>query len=87
MREIRKRLDRLDKELVILLAERMSLIQKLAEYKKKNKILVCQPEREKKIIDGKKKLGKKLGLNPRLVEDLFKRIIKESCSIQKGNKA
>lgn len=83
LKEIREHLDRLDDALVVILAERMSLIPKVADYKKKNNIERHQPEREKEIIQIKSKLARKMQLNPDLVEDIFKRIIKESHKIEK----
>jgi len=83
LEDIRKRLDELDKELVVILAKRISLIPGIAEYKKKHKIPRYQPEREKEIIEEKRKLAKELNLDQGLVEDIFKRIIQESHKIEK----
>jgi len=83
LKEIREHLDRIDSALLMILAERMSLIPKVAEYKKKNKIKRFQPEREREIIEKKRKMAGDNGLNPDLVEDLFKRIIEDSHRIEK----
>ncbi len=81
--EIRAHLDRLDTCLVYILAERMSYIPKVAEYKLQNNLPRYQPEREKQIIDGKRKLAEDLKINPDLVEDLLRRIIQDSHRIEK----
>lgn len=81
--EIRKKLDQLDKELVRILAKRMALIPSVAEYKKEYDLPRLMPEREKEIIDSKRKLAEKLNVNPDLVEDLLKRIIEDSHRIEK----
>lgn len=81
--EIREHLDRLDNALVWVLAERMSFIPKVAQFKKENKMPRYQPEREKQILDEKRKLAGQLNLNPDLVADLFKRIIEDAHRIEK----
>jgi len=83
LKEIRGHLDRIDTALVNILAERMSFIPKVAEYKKANNMERFQPEREKEIIAKKRELAEKSGLNPDLVEDIFKRIIEDAHRIEK----
>jgi chorismate mutase-like protein len=80
--ELRKHLDRLDTALVYVLAERMSLIPKVAEYKKANHLPQYQPEREKEVIASKRELAQKAGLNPDLIETLYKEIIKDAHRIE-----
>ena len=81
--EIREHLDRLDNALLTILAERMSFIPKVAEYKKKNNIIRYQPEREKQIFEAKEELAKKLNVNPELAKKIFKTIIEDSHRIEK----
>lgn len=83
LKEIREHLDRLDSALLIILAERMSFIPKVADYKIKNNLELFQKEREDAIFKEKKELAKKYNLNEELVVDIFKRIIKESLDIEK----
>ena len=83
LQKTRKELDKIDNQIVRLISKRMNLVKKLAKYKKKNKIKIYHPEREKEIIKEKTKLAKKLKLSPKFIEDLFKNIIKESKRIQK----
>lgn len=82
--EIRKKLDVLDTKLIKILAERMSYIPQVAEYKKENKIKRFQKDREKEIFENLRNKAVELDLNPELLEDLFKRIIKESHRIERG---
>ena len=81
--EIRDHLDRIDNAIVLLLAERLSMIPHVAEYKLKNQVPRIVPEREKLILDKKTELGKKHGLKQEYVQDIFKRIIQESHIIEK----
>ena len=84
IKEIRQHLDRLDEALVLILAERQSLIPLVAEYKKRNNIDRYQPEREKEIISEKRKLAESKGLNPDLIESIIKSIIEDSHRIQRA---
>ncbi len=83
LNELRTHLDRLDNALLYILAERMSLIPKVAEYKKENNIARYQPERETQIISNKREEAVKLLLNPDLVESIYKIIIADAHRIEK----
>jgi len=83
LKELRAHLDRLDNALIYILAERMSLIPKVAEYKKLNNIARYQPEREAEILSIKREMASRLDLNPDLVEALYKEIINDAHRIEK----
>ena len=83
LEKIRKEIDGLDEELVRILAKRIGLIPMVAEYKKKNNVERKDPSREEEIIKAKRELAKEFGVDPDLVEDLFRRIIEESHRIEK----
>ena len=80
--EIREHLDRLDNAMLILLAERMSLIPKVAEYKVKNGLPLKQPEREMQIFAAKCELARKNNLDEEFVKSIYKIIIEESLRIE-----
>ncbi len=81
---LRKQIDRLDDQLVLLLARRMKLVRGIAVFKKHCVVSLLQPEREKKILAHKKRLAKRYSLDPTFVEQLFNRIFRESKKLQKG---
>ena len=83
LKEARESLDKLDKELITIVTERMNLVRKVAEYKKEKKLPMYDPEREKELIEARRKLAEELGINPDLVEDIFKRILEDSHRIGK----
>ena len=83
LQEIRKRIDEIDMKIVELVSERVSLIPKIAEYKSMNDIPRVCAEREQEILGNKRDLAEKLGIDPDLVEDIFKRLIEESHKIEK----
>ncbi len=82
--EIRQKLDEIDKELVLLLSKRMALIPAVAEYKKKNNLPRYQPEREKQVIDSKRKIALENNLNPDLIEKIYREIINDAHRIEEG---
>ncbi|PLW79802.1 hypothetical protein C0585_05670 [Candidatus Woesearchaeota archaeon] len=81
--EIREHLDRLDTALLYILAERMTFIPKVAKYKDENNLERYQPEREKEIIEAKRELAQKLGVNPDLAQKIFETIIEDAHRIEK----
>lgn len=82
LEEIRQHLDRLDTAMITILAERMSFIPKVAEYKVKHNMERYQPKREAQIIGQKRKLAESLNVNPDLVEDIIKRVIQDAHRIE-----
>jgi chorismate mutase-like protein len=83
LEEIREKIDKLDSELLSLLAKRQSLVSDVADYKIKNNLPIYHPQREQEIIEAKKKLGKEYGLRAKYVEKIFKTMIEESKYLQK----
>ncbi len=82
--EIRQKLDKIDSEIVLLIAKRLALIPPVAEYKNNNRIPRQQPEREKQIIESKRKIAEENKINPDLIEKIFKDIILEAHEIEKS---
>lgn len=78
LKSFRKQIDKIDEQLVRLLARRKKMVLDLWKWKKKNKILLPDPKREKNIIIRAKKLAKSLGLNSNAIEKLFRQIIKSN---------
>lgn len=81
--EMREHLDRLDTAIVLLLAERLSLIPKIAEIKQKEDLSVAQASRENEILQDKRELAKTHDLNPELIKNIWKLLLEESRTIQK----
>tara|TARA_Y100000310_G_C20366270_1_gene661338 strand:- start:91 stop:369 length:279 start_codon:yes stop_codon:yes gene_type:complete len=86
LEEIRKQIDQLDSELLHVLSKRMALSPHIAEYKKQHNLPTCSPEREKQVLENKRKLAQELNLNPDFTEDIFKKIIEECKRLQEFSK-
>ena len=49
--EIREKIDRIDKEIVKLIEERLDIVEKVALYKKENNMKIFDRKREKEVIE------------------------------------
>jgi chorismate mutase len=80
--QTRSQIDNVDRQMVEMLAARMTLVERLAEYKRDNNVTLFQPDRWKEILKTRTDLGTKLGLYPELVEEIYKIIHMESIRKQ-----
>lgn len=79
---IRGKIDHLDRELLENLAARMSLVEKIAEYKRDNNVAAYQVDRFREVLQTRQDWGKSMNLYPVLVDELFKLIHMESIRKQ-----
>jgi chorismate mutase len=79
MKDFRRELDFIDRELLRLLEKRFRICREIGLYKKKNGILVEDLSREKQIISEKIKITR---ISPLFVRDLFELLFKESKKLQ-----
>lgn len=82
LERLRNRLDHLDRELLEVLASRMSVVEQLGEYKRDNNVAVLQLGRWKQVHNSRADWAKSLNLYPEVVEELFKLIHMESIRKQ-----
>ncbi|QJC31807.1 bifunctional chorismate mutase/prephenate dehydrogenase [Enterobacteriaceae endosymbiont of Donacia tomentosa] len=75
---LRNKIDLLDTKLLKILAKRLALVKKIGIVKNIYGLPVYIPEREKYLIESKKKEAQKIGISPYLIEDILNRIIYES---------
>jgi chorismate mutase/prephenate dehydrogenase len=76
--EYRQLVDALDNDLVNLLAKRSTLTQRIGEIKASTGLPVYEPEREKELIKARRERAENEGVPPQLVEDLLRRIMRET---------
>ena len=82
IKQVRRHIDRADIVLITALAERMSLMPEIADYKKKNSLPVFDEKREVEIMKNLKKIAKQHGLEESFVEEIFLSVFNESKRIQ-----
>ena len=80
--KLRIEIDRLDDEVLELLAERMKLSETIGSFKREKNISILQPERWTDIIMRSKALGKNLGLGEEFILSVIQAIHQESINHQ-----
>jgi chorismate mutase len=75
--DLRKSLDNIDGALILLLAERFKITQKVALYKKDNNLPASDKTREQSHLENIKELANSCGLDPVFAEKLLQLIIDE----------
>ncbi len=80
--DLRSKIDGIDREILEILAARMSLVEKIGDYKKTNKITVFQVDRWTKVFNTRPEWGEKMNLDKDFTAQLFKLIHDESIKIQ-----
>lgn len=83
IKNIRGKIDGLDKKILKILEERLLLSTEIGKAKKKEGEKIYQPKREKEITKRLVEEGKKHDLDTKFIDKLFKLIIKESRKRQK----
>ena len=78
----RAALDRIDAQLIELLGQRFDICRKVANYKRKHKVPMMQPDRVKAVLERNAELGKRHSVNPKFVQDLYTLIIGEACRLE-----
>ena len=79
---LRSKIDTLDQEIINLFNQRFSIVEKIGDYKKENKVTVFQPERWNEIIESRKKTAKALDIDLNFIKDYIDLIHKESIRLQ-----
>ncbi|WP_179862174.1 chorismate mutase [Longibacter salinarum] len=82
LRDIRSRIDQLDRAIVELLAERQSAVDDIADIKEQKNDNVRDPDRESQLMDRLRGIARDHDVSPDLVEDLFGSIIAHSVDRQ-----
>ena len=84
---LRAMVDAIDREVLQLLARRNGLIADIAEHKREHHLPIRDTVREHDIIDDRRMRGQALGLNPELVESMWRLIMWASRDRQAELKA
>ncbi|MFT5313768.1 MAG: chorismate mutase/prephenate dehydrogenase [Paraglaciecola sp.] len=80
--ELREQIDSVDSQLVDLLAKRAAITAKVGEYKSQVGMPIYVPAREAELITKRRTQAEGQGVSPALVEDLLRRIMRESYHTQ-----
>ena len=77
---LRDQIDEVDKALLSLLAKRLELVAEVGEVKSKYGLPIYVPEREASMLASRRKEAAALGVPPDLIEDVLRRVMRESYS-------
>lgn len=81
---LRNQIDDLDTQLVGLLAQRLQLTSQVGSIKHELGQPLYVPSRERALIEARREEAERQGVNPDLVEDVLRRVMRESYQTQKG---
>jgi len=82
LEELRKHIDAVDTLLIKCLAKRQDIVLQIAKIKKQENLPIFCPEREKELMEERVEIGIQCGINPSLIETVFRSILAESKNIQ-----
>ncbi|MDN3614150.1 bifunctional chorismate mutase/prephenate dehydrogenase [Vibrio gallaecicus] len=82
---LRDQIDAVDKQMLDLLAQRLSLVEKVGEVKSEHGLPIYVPEREAAMLASRRKEAEKIGVPPRLIEDILRRTMRESYASEKDS--
>ncbi|MEW6999392.1 bifunctional chorismate mutase/prephenate dehydrogenase [Colwelliaceae bacterium BS250] len=82
LQQCRKEIDSIDQQLVLLLSKRREVTARVGELKSQVGMPIFAPEREQKLLDKLKLQAQSANLSGQLVEDIFRRIMRDSYSSQ-----
>jgi chorismate mutase/prephenate dehydrogenase len=84
LQELREQIDQLDTELVNLLRRRSALTRQVGDVKSQTGMPIYVPEREAELLQLRRQQAAQQGVSESLVEDLLRRIMRESYATQDG---
>lgn len=83
LNELRDQIDDVDKQILQLLARRLSLVEKVGEVKSKHGLPIYAPDREAAMLASRREEAARQGVPPQLIEDILRRTMRESYASEK----
>ncbi len=80
--DLRNQIDEVDEELLKILIQRFDLIKEIGNYKRDNKVSIFQLKRYYDLLEGRVDIGEDMGLNKKMIQELFELIHKYSVMVQ-----
>ncbi|WP_070972251.1 bifunctional chorismate mutase/prephenate dehydrogenase [Vibrio sonorensis] len=82
---LRDQIDAVDKQILDLLAQRLSLVEKVGEVKSEHGLPIYAPDREAAMLASRREEAEKIGVPPQLIEDILRRTMRESYASEKDS--
>lgn len=80
--ELRSLIDGVDRNLVDLLAQRQKHVAAVGDVKSAQGLPIYVPEREAAMLEGLRRLAAENGLSPDMIEDIMRRVMRDSYSAE-----
>jgi chorismate mutase/prephenate dehydrogenase len=87
LEHLRLKLDAIDQQIVSLLSKRQAEVERVFQLKKLHNIPVYHPAREENLISRRRNQGSKAGLDPDYIEEIYRRILRQSRAEQTAQMA
>jgi isochorismate pyruvate lyase len=81
IREIREAIDAIDLEIIHLFANRNEYVKEIVKFKNDNKGIIAR-ERKEQVLKQRKIWAEESGLDPGMMEDVFRLLIEKNIQIQ-----
>ena len=78
LEHLREQIDRIDQQLVDLLAQRLRVVEQVTAVKQQDDLPTFHPAREENLISARRAQATQAGLDPDYVEDLFRTVLRHS---------
>ncbi|MDC5820971.1 bifunctional chorismate mutase/prephenate dehydrogenase [Vibrio europaeus] len=85
LNELRDQIDAVDKQILDLLSQRLSLVEKVGEVKSEHGLPIYAPDREATMLASRREEAEKKGVPPQLIEDILRRTMRESYASEKDS--
>jgi isochorismate pyruvate lyase len=75
IKEIREAIDDIDREIIKLIGKRLVYVKEIVKFKRKDRDSIVARDRYIEVIENRRKLAVENGLNPDLIENIYKNLI------------
>ncbi len=75
IKEIREAIDDIDREIIKLIGKRFAYVKEIVKFKNKDRNSIVAKDRFNEVIENRRKLAVENGLNPDLIENIYKYLI------------
>lgn len=85
IKDLRLKIDEIDKNLLDLFIERLQVVKEIGEEKQKNGMAVIDDVREQEVLSHLVERAKNKGVNPEVVRKLWKVLMEISYELEEKN--
>ena len=82
LEELRKEIDKCDKQIVDLFSKRFEIVKQIGKFKKENNIPVVDNNRFQKVLEKVANIAEKQGVSKDFINDIYNIIHKYSCELE-----